>query len=267
MAIILGGDDIDAELTIGPDINADGLVFHIDVASTDSIVTKGGVPLADGVEVDYMYGLIGDGQRVAFAGTAGFPYYVADKGGYLYVGADATENIVGTLSDEVVLGSTYTLDIWVSPRKSVNDRGIDWLTGQDLAPTANAGGRSILLTVTNAALATDNYGSVPLTTPVGAWVNVTIVTTPQAATYYANGVFRGIGDKTYTKAALDIRLQYIGSPNYSLGGGDTSLGPIKAYNRALTAQEVLYSYNTMKSRYMVQLPIYIRIPFGQMKKG
>ena len=248
MAIVLGGDGIDALLTVGPNIAADGLVFHIDPASTDSMITKGGIPLTNGVEIDYMYGLVGDGQLVTFTGTVGFPYYVADKGGYLYVGANSTENIRGTLSKQIVLGNTYTLDIWVSPRRSSNDWGQDWLSGQDLTPPINAGGRSILVTINGAGIDTYGYNSLTRAIPRDIWVNATIVVTPVEAAYYINGILRGIGPKTDNRQ-LDIRLQYIGSAVYPQGGGDTSLGPTKAYNRALTASEILQNHNATKGRY------------------
>ena len=249
MAIVLGGDGIDALLTVGPSITADGLVFHIDAANADSILTKGGIPLADGVEVDYMYGLVGDGQLVTFTSRqVGFPYYKADKGGYLYVGANGDQNIKGTLSNEVVLGNTYTLDIWVSPRKSSNDYGINWLTGQDLIPPINGGGRSMLVTITAAGIDTYGYSSLTRAIPQNIWTNVTIAITPGQANYYVNGIPRGIGPKNITKQ-IDTRLQFIGSSVYPEGGGDTSLGPTKVYNRALTAPEILQNYNATKGRY------------------
>lgn len=251
MAIILGGNGVDGILTIGPNINTDGLVFNIDPADTTSLITKGNVPLVDGVEVDYIYGQLGDGQIVKFTGTTGFPYYKVDKGGYLYLGQGDSQNILGTLSNEVVLGHTYTLDLWVSPKKYGSNRGMDWLTGRDLAPASNASGRSILAEITNDTIGTDNYNSVAAAIPIGTWANVTIIVTPQTATYYVNGAFRGVGTKTYTKTALDIRLQFISSPAYAQGGGETDLGPVKAYDRALGAQEVVQNYNAIKSRYTI----------------
>ena len=246
MAIILGGNGVDAAVTIGPNIVTDGLVFYIDPADTTSLVPKDNAPLGSGIEIDYIHGLVGDTQKIAFSTTT-FPYYSPTKQGYLTIGLNNLDICVGDLSKEIVLGSTYTVDIWIAPRVD-SSNGANWLTGKDSLRASTTSDR-VLLSVSKNGISTYGYGTLSRSIVQDQWINITIVVTPTQATYYTNGVFRGVG--LYSITPIDMTLQYIGIFRNKSTGGDGNIGPTKAYDRALTAQEVKQNYNAIKNRYTI----------------
>ena len=249
MAIILGGNGVDVAVTVGPNIVTDGLVFYTDPADSKSLLPKGNVALTEGVEIDDMYGLLADTQKVKFTG-AGLPYYIAANQGYLYVGANINQNFYGTLSTPVLLGSSYTLDVWIAPRVLSSFVGSVWLSGEDNIRPSNSVNRPILQVQDN-TLATYGYANLATTTVQSQWTNITVTTDPttQSATYYVNGKFKGKGTQTITP--INMTLKFIATSIFPDSGADGNMGPIKTYNRTLTAQEVYQNYNAMKSRYII----------------
>lgn len=257
MAIVLGGDEIDAVLTVGPKLDTNGLVFYVDPAYKESLVTKRGVSLTEGTAISSISTLLGDGRRVTFS-AATVPYYKSGNGGYLYTGLGTTQNSYGVLSTEVVLGSTYTVDIWVIAQPGVGGKweyGTYWLTGENAVPGGGGSGRNTILGISGNAFVMENYANFSQRVPSTEWTNVVGVATPTEVYYYVNGVYKGRALETYTTAGKptpDIRLQLFGNfASYTVGSGDSSLGPVKVYNIALTAQEVLQNYNLIKGRYII----------------
>lgn len=258
MAIILGGDGIDAALTVGPNIVTDGLTFYIDPAASDSLGTVRNIPLIHGAPIDYIYGLLGDGQKVDLyrmdtVTPTTYPYYSSGYQGSIVTGYSNSQNTNGRLSKYVSLGNTYTVDIWLAPYPSGggNAWGSGWVAGQDIAPNANIRpGAAMLVTITELTIATYGYGGINHTITQGKWMNLVIVVTPTGAVYYKNGKKIGAGGKA-TSNGINMQLQFTANAIWTLGAGDGLIGPVKAYNRDLTAQEVLQNYNAMRKRYTI----------------
>jgi len=258
MAIILGGNGVDTEVAIGTNLVLGGLVFHIDPADSNSLVTAGNVALTNNVEIDYIYGLLGDTQQVRFtANIASLPYYQSANQGYINIGNSTSQNGLGTLSKQLSLGSSYTIDVWVAPRVNTSYDGANWIVGDD-TNTYNSAVSRTFLSIDQAAIGTYGYSTISTNLIKQAqWINVTVVVFPPVipvenkAFFYVNGKFIGATSKTLT-TSLDTIIKTIGGDTFSTGGGaDGDMGPIKAYNRALSAQEVLQNYNAMKSRYII----------------
>lgn len=252
MAIILGGSGVDAQVVAGPNIVTDGLVFYIDPADTSSLGTAGNVALVNGTEVDYIYGQLGDTQRVDFTstgtGAAGFPYYSPNNQGYLFTGINDTQNSRGAFSKKIVVQEAYTIDFWLAPRFT---GGNTWLSADRTNPPIRDGQYALLsITQSPAKINTSFYPSLSRTLTTDKWVNIVIAINGSTATYYTEGVSRGAQLRT-DFSVTSLTIDNIGNPNYSIGAGDGALGPVKLYNRAITAQEVLQNYNAIKNRYTI----------------
>jgi len=245
MAIILGGSGIDAEVSVRPNIVTDGLIFYIDPADTNSLGTAGNVVPVNDTEVDYIYGQLGDTQRVDFTSNTGFPHYSSNNQGYLFTGKNDSQNSTGKFSKKLVVQEAYTIDFWLLPAFA---GGNTWLSADSTYPSVRDGNYP-LLSISATKIQTSFYSSLTRTLSTNKWVNIVIAINGTYATYYTEGVSRGAQPRTSSVPSLTI--DYIGIPIYPIGGGDGGLGPVKLYNRALTAQEVLQNYNAIKNRYTI----------------
>ena len=265
MAIILGGNGVDAALTVGPNSITDGLVFHIDASNNSTILPIGGASLTNGVEIQYMDGLLGDGQRVTFnTGAVGLPYYVAANNGTFYTGHGLDENTSGELSDPIQLGEEYTLEIFVKPTW-FGDYGTFWFTmsrkigiyptetviGIDLSPKSIKASHYPGLTIDNTGGESIYIGSATFWHYAAVFSRIT-----NKVSYYRNGAFLASTSDQYasyagTRSNILTNITYKNVWPYSREYGDGYVGSMKAYNRALTTQEVYQNYIASRSRYTI----------------
>ena len=250
MAIILGGNGVDAEVVIGPNIVTDGLIFYIDPADTTSLVTKDNALLANNVEIDYVYGLLGDTQRVNLVSdTTGCPFYSVNNQGFISTGINGAVSSRGKFSKELVVGYNLSIDFWIAPNTS---GGGTWLSADSVTNPVRYGHYPLLQTSAG-AIDTWGYRSISRTLINNKWINIVLVFTEETVAYYVDGTYRGRGTRdTSETLPASKKIQVIGGiDTFPTGYGDGSFGPVKIYNRTLTAQEVYQNYNAMKKRYTI----------------
>ena len=256
MAIILGGNGVDAAVAVGPNIVTNGLVFYTDPATSDSLITKNSVPLAQDIEVENVLNLVGTGSLDVSSASFIVPTYTTGSRGTLFTGKgdNTTNNTRLLFTPDINIGTTGTVDIWVKPVTSTNGR--QWLYGLT-SGTSN----TVILNLalgTTLTIATDdrNYNSLLVSLSKNEWYNIVLVYNGANSKIYINGQ-----EHPATSGATNTWWKGTTIPNYTINmlgaspdagfSGDGYLGPLKLYNRNLSTQEVLQNYTAMKSRYTI----------------
>ena len=181
----------------------------------------------------------------------------ANGGSFVFNGSTSYVNVP---SLNYTAGSSYTLNTWV-----LNN----WtLTGQNTAPfpmilrDGNSGGNRLLMGIkigsgpnlgfniymsNNGALETNNT-----TQPINnIWYNIVATYTAGTASLYSNATLLSqISSPTITfagtnNAGIRIADGSVSGNNFWSG----SISVVQAYNRALSATEILQNYNALKSRF------------------
>lgn len=83
---------------------------------------------------------------------------------------------------------------------------------------------------------------------LNTWINLTLSITSNTVSIYRNGTY--IDQVTNTGPVGANPIGYIGRYNANYGQyGNTNIGNIQVYNRALSSDEVLQNYNATKTRF------------------
>lgn len=211
----------------GPKITTDGLVFCIDPVSqknSGSTLTDLGSQncngtLTNGASLVNNYVLLdGTNDYVNFA-TNNIISNLLTIDIWFYM-ADTNNNLIICAGDNTYNSSSWNWGIFAccSPGASNN-----------LLGRADAGGGGL-----NLGNVTSNY--------LNRWNNITI--TRSNGNFYKNGVFYNSSTSSTTS---DKALRLGGVPGAYFNG---RIGPVRIYNKTLSASEILQNYNATKSRYL-----------------
>jgi hypothetical protein len=232
MAIVIRGN-----VTYGPSIVTDGLILYFDAANVASYPGTGST----------CFDLIGNNNGTLANGVS----YSNNNAGVFQFTRASNQYI----STNFTSGNVYTFSSWF------NQSAFDGNAGSYYSIfILNAPNYVLLASNGVAALTfwtTDTLGGATLSTPtlsINTWYNVTFVREGQNITggykAYFNGVLTGsasTGTSWTTSGTL-----WIGSRNDSTSQAfQGSEGPFMAYNRALSAVEVLQNFNAQRRRFGV----------------
>jgi hypothetical protein len=214
----------------GPDIITDGLVLYLDAANTKSYPQT----------VPVWKDLSGNGNDGTLVNGPTF-----DSGNLGSISFDGIDDYVSTLPGSY---SEYTVNFvckWISS-VGVQER----LFG------TNASGTYTIRDPSNINFHYNPLGgsppSVSLSSNVnvgyGKWTNVTLTVSAlnTEVKIYVNGILRN--SSSVIPSVNLSGTMFIGAQNTSVRA-NCSFGFFQAYNRALTAEEILQNYNATKSRY------------------
>ena len=219
----------------GPDIVDDGLVFAVDAGSGRSYPGSG-TTVTD---------LVGTNNGTL---TNGVGYSSANGGSFTFDGTDDVIVTPGTAATNI--STTLTAEAWVY-YESGNGR-IFQKDGAGYTRCWEMGGYNGIFRIEmwHSNGGTTGGVSAPIALPLTTWAYLTMT-------------FDGTNIKMYQNAALvkttsfpgDIRTD-INTP-LTIGGFwssgeffDGNIGPVRLYNQALTAAEVLQNYNAQKTRFI-----------------
>ena len=219
----------------GPDIVDDGLVFAVDAGSGRSYPGSG-TTVTD---------LVGTNNGTL---TNGVGYSSANGGSFTFDGTDDVIITPGTAATNI--STTLTAEAWVY-YESGNGR-IFQKDGAGYTRCWEMGGYNGIFRIEmwHSNGGTTGGVSAPIGLPVNSWAYLTMT-------------FDGTNIKMYQNAVLvktinfpgDIRTD-INTP-LTIGGFwssgeffDGNIGPVRLYNQALTAAEVLQNYNAQKTRFI-----------------
>lgn len=226
-----------------PKIVTDGLVFAVDAANKKSYPGSG-TTWSD---------LSGNGNNGTL--TNG-PTFGSGNGGS--IDFDASNDVVyNTTLDWTTLNSTFTIDTWVYPTKTVNDSTI--IGGQ----WAIDGGKGFLLylDVGDGAYGYDfairtpsglaRFGTTDANATANAWQNVVVTYSTSEMKLYVNNTLRNTISSPGTFTVSSTPGIGIGTENYNnvsrLWGG--KIASAKIYNSYLNSTEISQNYNALKSRF------------------
>lgn len=226
----------------GPNVVTDGLVFAIDAGPTRSYPGSGTdvTDLAGNFNSVMVNGVAVNSSNGGVFEFDGSNDYITTNDNFLSV------TPVGTDTE-------YTLEAWIYVHTSSGETtGADQIIGHSSNtgfgfqvgesngnPRINYGART-----------TNNFYSSEFSYNV--WTHVVLSrksTNPECATY-----LNGVNDVNST-ANLNLASPSDGTVNIGGGGGrvtgyfDGLMGPVRVYNRPLTAEEALQNYNAHKSRF------------------
>ena len=222
---------------IGPDINENGLILHLDAANNKSY-TGTGTTWTD---------LSGNGNNGTL--TNGPTFNAANMGSIVF---DGTNDYIYRSSISNFNSSTYTILLW-GKFVSVSSSGILFNLGRS---PSDANSEAQLYYNNSRLVYWDYAGSIAfnfiqssgtLSTNVYQYLGFTKNSTN--GTFYINGYSSGTGtaafDANISTNDFTIGADIRDSINYVNG----NISQFLLYNRVLTASEVLQNYNATKSRF------------------
>jgi hypothetical protein len=218
-----------------PSIITDGLVLYLDAANTKSYVS-GSTTWSD---------LSRSGNNGTLVNGPTFDS--ADGGSIVFDGV----NDYGTINTSVGSGD-FTFNVWIK-RQSISTSTL-FLLGR----YADNTDRGCMLFLQNnrllfriAAAVTGSVTTPTTTTLITGpnWINVAVsVNRTSNAIIYINGLI-DVQTNISAQQGNVPTLNSIGSLNNTSWLLNANLGIVQIYNRALTAQEILQNYNTVRSRF------------------
>jgi len=204
----------------------DGLVFNMDAANRASY-PRTGTTVTDTI-----------GNTSGTLNSATFSNI--DSGVFNFDGTDDKIDLAGGGQD---IGINSTVSIWVNLDSGYN--GI--LLGEDgysfdylLYPYSTG----FYVRIASTAL---NYSDVPTYLTAGSWHHLAVVRTGDSIEVFVDGISRGTN--TGFGTSNGIRFDTIGAKPTGTLPLEGKISSIQAYNRTLSAEEVLYNYNGMKARF------------------
>ena len=218
------------DFSIDDGIVSSGLIMYLDAGNSNSY--DGGTT---------WYDLSGEGNNVTL--TNG-PVYSSDNDGLMVFDG----------LDDIGIGPninppSITIDVW-KKWTTVSD---DWLITNQVAPTDSSKGYYIRIDSPSYAMrfyaGTGPSARVVATTiNLNEWYHVVGNIDANSTNLYVNGVLVS----TTSGGVID----YTGVQGLTIGADNTNqrdtpgpIGPIRIYDRALTAEEVLQNFNAQKSRF------------------
>lgn len=232
-------------LTVGANIIQDNIAFHFDPANIKCIVDDGSFVWRD-LSPSYLAG------TMSATNTFGTNPSCIVVDGSLATSYGYTQVTPSWVSFDGTFD--YTLDIWfklnVGSRASYHMLFGYPAANPFVALLANALGGSNWQIVWRASGGTYTYSTPVLDYNVeNNWINITMVcNTSNNCDLYINGVYRS----SWTRTNNIFALRGVGA-GYSSGGKyyclEGFLGPAKAYNVALTADEIMQNFNAVRGRF------------------
>lgn len=230
-------------LSHSPQIVTDGLVLQLDSGNKKSY-SGSGTDINDRSTSGYNATLVN-----------GAAYDATDKS----ITLDGTNDYIDLGADKVISTSGgWTVDSWIKfdtiPGSWNNVTSPGNFIGSD-SISYNSWYWSVLsgkLALWNRSPGFWAYGSTTL--QADTWYNAALVSYDDDVTYqmYLNGVAEG-GDHTtasWTSTYSGLTIRYMGRGNSSnVRQVDGKIPLTRAYNRALTSDELLQNYNALKSRF------------------
>tara|TARA_R110002126_G_scaffold94434_1_gene222916 strand:+ start:516 stop:1211 length:696 start_codon:yes stop_codon:yes gene_type:complete len=226
----------------GPNIVTDGLVLALDAGSARSYPGTG-TAVTD---------LAGNFNSVMTNGVA----IDSSNGGVFDF--DGTDDYIATNNDflsvtPVSTSTEYTLEAWVYVRTSSGTTtSADCIIGHDSATGfgMQVGVSSSKPRINYGARSTSNFYS--STFEYNEWKHVVLskrVTDPECFSYLDGVLDVSSGSSLYIKSPSDGDVNIGGGGGRVSGYFDGLMGPVRVYNVALTAAQVLQNYNAQKSRF------------------
>ena len=221
---------------INNNIVTDGLVFYIDPAYKSSYP-------GSGTNVIDLKG----SSNMTLSGTT---FESTNNGIFNFDGNDFG-SISGGISSLNFGTDDLTYSVWVKASFSSSNR---YFMGTFTDPTTNNGGIAM-------GVHTSQYPSWrvwfsgtyfnPGTAAIvdGEWHNFVLIRNSGTAQVYIDGVADGSGVDMSTKSITNSAAIQVGRLMNGLEYWNGDIGPVQIYNRALSANEILYNYNGMKARF------------------
>ena len=215
----------------GPNIVTRGLVLHLDAASPNSYYSPNGGTVWKDVS-----GNGNDGTLVN--GTI----YQTDNNGRFYF--DGTNDKVTINSGTgITLGQNMTADLWVNLKKTsvVLAGDVSYSNGGYLMYVANS---TTVYSSFDGTIPADIPGTFNANIQLDTWIHLAMKRYSGTVEWYQNGSSIG----TDTDPGGDLVITTVGGyvNSFPVRG---NIASFKAYNRALSAQEVLQNYNATKDRF------------------
>ena len=236
-------------ITRGPNIITDGLVFMADAANPDSYpgsgtawndltVTQNNGTLTNGPTFDS-----GNGGSIDFDGTSD----IVEFGSSNLITGDNCQNF--TLSGWAKWTSTGTGYI-ASVKRSASDSSLISLTANAQNNNTAATGRAGMM-MRNAANSAFIYTYYNGGYNDGVWHNVVAVVDGSSAKLYVDGIERGSHSSGMQSVTGNTAKFTVGAFAISnmLHDIDGNIAAVSAYQRSLSAEEVLQNYNALKGRF------------------
>jgi hypothetical protein len=235
----------------GPSIAKSGLRLYVDPANSNSY--NGGV---------YAYDMIGTtGLTFSLNNTATFS--TTNSGTFQLDGITSTTASVVISNIPYPITSKMTWDVWFKRTNDGNIFNMVYSTNLPYLAFRGSSNNNFLFSwyTLNISGATQSQQSMtsPGTYSNNNWYNVTctldqnVTSTTSTANMYVDGLL--VATKTTAVGTVDTVYQpgqslhignYPGGIKYPFTG---NIGPLKVYNRILSASEILQNYNTLKARF------------------
>jgi hypothetical protein len=227
-------------LSHSPKIVTNGLVLCLDAADKKSYPGTGTL----------WTDRSGNGNNGTLVST---PTFNSGNGGSLSF--DGTDYVTVPNSDNINLVNTISLETWVKyttplntvliEKSSINSHYQLQIFSSSLG-SPGIPGQLVFMLQPNS----DNWVVTGIVTNDGNWYHVvgTYDRTVTTAKIYVNGILRNTNSSILNGPTGHTQPLLIGSRSGGSGFGG-SIGGVKIYNRALTAQEILQNFNATRGRY------------------
>jgi hypothetical protein len=225
-------------ITRGPKIVRDGLVLYLDAGDRNSYPGSGTT----------WKDLSGNGNNGTL--TNGPTFNSGSGGSIIFDGSDDYVNLPASST----LGKSiyYTTSAWIR----YEDTGYtSWMIVCDSVNYGVGGG--YMMWINDSSPATGKLlaswdGSWQYATtriPPNTWTNVCISKNNNQVSFYVNGQFDVTRTYNFNGNTSSTDVDIGGSPRNSTYRFNGNIAQVSIYNRALTADEILQNYNTVKGRF------------------
>jgi hypothetical protein len=216
----------------GPHTVTDGLVLSLDAGNTKSYPGSGTT----------WFDKSGNSYNGTLTNGPAF-----SSGSIVFDGSNDYVPLTGTIS----LGNTFTILSWVNPLVLGSTYNVYGCVANGSDNWFGIGGSVVNLRGTEISDVNnfDVNGTTTLTT--GRWYQIAATVNVSTATVYLNGMFENSAVKAFTigswNAAGNNDIGRRGGINQNFFNG--AISTVQAFNRVLTAQEILQNYTATKSRF------------------
>ena len=235
--------------SIVPDIVESGLILHLDPANVACFgaAETSATNLISSESVTGANGTPGTGAHTP--NTANFPAYSSLNGGIFNFAGGRGMNV----EEDLGTHTEFTIDIWYYKLDDVFTNGTIYLTdGRNDSGSwfiTNLFGSDANLSYTDRA--TYNFDAAyNRTNPdfIDRWQHLVLTSDATGSKMYIDGTERTLLSSLSLDEDLGVNFR-IGTRYTTTGEWTGYMGPIKVYDRALTASEALQNFNANKSRF------------------